>query len=112
MRNELNFSQLVEKLNKINWTSTSRENESLKSTDGWEVKWVMKTNLNSSLPSLQVVFQLKYNGSVIKHWGCEDDNQQRQFLIFFENTQYSIDKKNRAIERTNEIIGNEVLNKL
>ena len=103
--------QFIKAISNITWSQFNRNAESngtLKSDDGFSLSYGTKFHERGSLPSVQIIAQVRYNETYLMTWGFTDDASQREFVTFLNNAKFQISEAGEREERRNFRVGHEL----
>jgi len=103
--------QFIKAISNITWSQYTRNAESngtLTSDDGFSLSYGTKFHERGSLPSVQIIAQVRYNETYLMTWGFTDDDSQREFVTFLNNAKFQISEAGEREQRRNFRVGHEL----
>lgn len=120
MANINSFKEFLNKLDKITWVSPDKDllissNKTLVSNKGhWKMSYSIEqmTSLHDRNVPFRAVVKLWFDGQMVQFWGCVDNEENADFILWFIRKKNSIndalDKEERAARRTGEDMFNNL----
>ena len=107
----MTHKELIEKLDRINWTS-SLEGKGLQA-ENWKLKTTFKMHgrRNTELPSVQFVLYLLYNGEIVTTWGCLNEDQP-EVVEWFIGKEAAVTSKHYNAKFATQSEGKQIFSEL
>ena len=100
-------TQFIAKISNIKWSEYN--DNTFTSEDGFALSWSTKFHEITTLPSVQIIAQVRYNNAYVMTWGFTDDESQRLFIAFIKTAKFKIEEAKVTAEIENKRIGLAIL---
>jgi hypothetical protein len=100
-------TQFITAISNIQWSEYN--NNTFTSENGFTLSWSTKFHEITSLPSVQIIAQVRYNDTYVMTWGFTDDESQRSFIAFIKTTKFKVEEAKVTAEIENKRIGLAIL---
>lgn len=106
----MTFNKFMSKLKKIDFTESNGDRE-ITSKDGFKLSYRIEVSTMTA-PTVRIVFYLRYKDQHLTQWGCIEESENKDFLVFFEKAQHQIYKAKRVEDQQLEEEGLEIFKNL
>lgn len=108
----MKFADFLNKLHRIQWEKYDRDSNTLVSRKGnWELSYRIiemdGVEMAKKFP-LQVQVYVRFQGKVVTTWGCENTEDNAEFLLFFKRRKSDLIEAEYQAERKLEKLGEEM----
>ena len=104
----MKFADFMNKLHNIQWEGYDMDSNTLVSRDKqWKLSYRIVEQEDEKFP-LQVLVQVIFQGKVVMTWGCDSNESNGEFLLFFKKRKADAQRIQWQTEREAEKHGEEM----